>query len=198
MSCVMQGKNANDAIISSVKQNAKCYALCSMTLYELLIQWFKEHSQTEFAEKAGVQESTVSRWKNKEVPPTFENCLRIARAMNEDPRKIFEAANKPQFAELFESFLPGYKPPEPTPAAEFSCQDPSHSDWHKLLDAILNSQSDQSGFWITGIKSNLIAMARAASGATSKGEHGPFDVTAPFLPGDNFEFRKSKPKRRRK
>jgi transcriptional regulator with XRE-family HTH domain len=144
----------------------------------LLNQWFKEHSQTEFAAAAGVQQSTVSRWKNEKKPPTFENCLRIARAMNEDPTRIFEAADRSEFIELFKYFFPDYKP-APAPVAEknFICDIKDHIAYHRMLEEILRSKNTN---WKIGIIANLNAISSAATGA----EGDNFSPDIPPAAGD--------------
>lgn len=94
-----------------------------------------ENSQAAFAESAGVEQSTVSRWKNHGIPPTFENCLRIAKAMNKHPMMIFEAAGHPEFEDIFRFFSPDYQPTEPQlPVAETSEDRQLLRDFHEMTD----------------------------------------------------------------
>lgn len=126
-----------------------------MKLVELLNQWFREHSQTELAASAEVKQSTVSRWKNIKTPPSFESCLRIARAMNEDPVVIFEAADRQEFVGLFNHFCKGYEP-KPAPTADLAiCADhlpmmqslekalhlPGNDKWIPLLQSFIDTVS---------------------------------------------------------
>ena len=102
----MQAINANTAYFSCMKQGQRGYAVGVMELVDFLNQWFNENSQAKFAELAGVQQSTVSRWKNSKTPPSFESCLRIARAMGKSPIEIFEAVGRSEFIDLFKYFFP--------------------------------------------------------------------------------------------
>lgn len=112
-----------------------------MKLHQLLAEHFQEHSQTEFARKAGVQQSTVSRWKNGDIPPTFENCLRIALALDRDPQEIFAAADKPEFALLYRQMFPEWRI-RPVSEEEFYRRlslDSAHVQAHRRLQDILNT-----------------------------------------------------------
>ena len=87
-----------------------------MTIGDMLNQYFRTNNQAKFARAIGVKESTVTRWKNNDIPPNFENCLRIARLFGKHPKEIFEAAGREEYYELFIFFFPGYQPvAQPTP-----------------------------------------------------------------------------------
>jgi len=99
-----------------------------MSLRDLLNKHFETSNQVKFAIAAGVEQSTVSRWKNHDIPPTYENCLRIAKALNTHPSKIFEAAERPEFNDLFNFYSPEYQPKEP--------QQPGVSEVQQIFDAL--------------------------------------------------------------
>ena len=86
-----------------------------MTIGDMLNQYFRTNHQAKFARAIGVKESTVTRWKNNDIPPNFENCLRIARLFGKHPKEIFEAAGRKEYTELFVFFFPEYQPVEKPP-----------------------------------------------------------------------------------
>ena len=83
-----------------------------MELGDKLQKFFVKNNQAKFAKAIGVKESTVTRWKNNRVPPNYENCLRIAKLLNEHPITIFELAGRPGYIDLFKHFSPDYQPVE--------------------------------------------------------------------------------------
>ncbi len=163
-----------------------------MKLVDILNQWFKEHSQTEFAEVAGVKQSTVSRWKNAQVPPDFENCLRIAKALNEDPLTIFKAADRPEFAELYKFFFPNYQPkPEPIADPGIICDE--HKKLHMYFERILH-EGGPMGEWLAG---SMVAFYehlesyKSPDGTLPEAEskkHGPFANKTQMEPGDKVRI----------
>lgn len=144
--------------------------LGQMKLVDMLNQWFAKNSQTKFAAAAGVQQSTVSRWKNTQIPPTFENCLRIARALNADPLDIFDAADKPEYKELFRFFLPDYKPkPEATTNTMLIGNIADHRLLHEKLQEILESKDVEAA---KGIAMNINYIHLALQSKSRKSKSG--------------------------
>ncbi len=158
-----------------------------MELVDLLNQWFSNNSQDEFARAAGVTPSAVSRWKNGVAPPTFENCLRIAKAMRVDPLDIFAAAEKPEFTELYKHFLPDYAPaPAPAPLQASTCPDnnPDHISYHENLERILHDGGDAEILAALAVNA-LKAVLSESGGGPVKGQD--FSVEAPFGRADRYK-----------
>ncbi len=143
----------------------------SMGLLTLLNQYFREHSQAELANNIGVTQSIVSRWKNNQETPNFENCLRLAKELNKSPLEIFDAIGSEKFAELFKSFLPEYEP-KPAPEADAICCE-KHRELHRMLNSIMHSKRKDAAFWQTGIISNLVSMSSSATAKTKSGRTQP-------------------------
>jgi transcriptional regulator with XRE-family HTH domain len=152
-----------------------------MKLVDILNQWFKEHSQTEFAAAAGVKQSTVSRWKNAQVPPDFENCLRIAKALGKDPLIIFRAADRPKFAELYEHFFPDYQP-KPAPAEASACpeENPDHKIYHEMLETVLHGDDLKCIHAVVAVLEAASGDDAPASAGDSdlKRKHGPYPAVS--------------------
>lgn len=147
-----------------------------MALVDLLIQWFKDNSQVEFANSAGVTESAVSRWKNGKVDPTFENCLRIAKALNADPIDVFKAADRENYIDLFKHFLPDYKVSPASNQVKIGyCKSKNtqtrkrHEKLHGKLEDILEAGQGHE----RGITYNLDSIHAYVSGLTSSKEKHP-------------------------
>jgi transcriptional regulator with XRE-family HTH domain len=143
-------------ILRDGRQKGLCFY--PMTLKELLNQYFSEHKQVEFANAAGVAESTVSRWKNRDAPPTFENCLWIAMGLDRDPYEIFKAAGHPEYGKLYKRFLEA-KSLKPAPVVTF---EPRDEPYHKLLTDLL--ASDQRDETIRYLKFMRAGIAETSTG----------------------------------
>lgn len=173
-----------------------------MRLAEFLRERLTEHgSQAKFARATKISDGTVSKWARGEMDraPNFVNCIRIAVWARESPLTIFEMAERPDYAELFNELFPEYTH-KPAQEAVSICpsNDPDHISYHRDLEKILHLAAEEK--LKTGIIANIEAMRDKAlppsSGdAGTEGKHGPGSPLGPVLDTDKIVPKK---RRRRK
>ena len=66
-----------------------------MTISERIFERLKQISMTqkELAEKAGIQQSTISEWKTKRTNPTSEKIMIICETLNVTPEWVLSGAS---------------------------------------------------------------------------------------------------------
>ncbi|MBZ5497677.1 MAG: helix-turn-helix domain-containing protein [Acidobacteriia bacterium] len=144
-------------------------------------------AQVALAEKLNLSSSAISGWKRGKKPG-FGDCLRIARAFENDPLikgdplVVFEMTDQPESAELYRSFFPSAGHTKTDRDTECVCSKNSQRHTlHTKLEAILDGRLGYA------IASNVEALHRLHSMPPANDEpagHGP------YYPGTRVRKRK--------